>query len=269
MNDKPKILFVVEGQDDEAFVSRMCELFEFKASIYTVRANIYALYQKVKDDLFADTQQVLLEMRGHESDKSVLGQEYTDIFLVFDCDPHHTFGRDDANALPLKERFARNMGIIKKMVERFNESTDPQKGKLLINYPMLESFRDCDEFFDQKYADAEVKLEDVCVYKRKVGLRGLVRYHIRDYSRSNMLSLIKQNVCKLNKLLGGEFASQLYNVFLAQNSQIGVADSESTLINKRECISVLNTLLFFPIEYMGEKLYMEIIPPPTSNILLK
>ncbi len=32
------------------------------------------------------------------------------------------------------------------MTEYFVDETDPTIGKLYINYPMMESYRDCDEF---------------------------------------------------------------------------------------------------------------------------
>jgi len=72
MPESPKILFVVEGSTDAKLVNRIRELFNCSAAIYTINANIYALYLKVKDDPYADTLQVLKEMRNSETDKRIL-----------------------------------------------------------------------------------------------------------------------------------------------------------------------------------------------------
>ncbi len=37
------------------------------------------------------------------------------------------------------------------MVNYFVDETDPSIGKLYINYPMMESYRDCDTFFEEDY----------------------------------------------------------------------------------------------------------------------
>ena len=38
------------------------------------------------------------------------------------------------------------------MLDFFNDETD--QGKLFINYPMMESYRDCDAFFDENIEKA-------------------------------------------------------------------------------------------------------------------
>ena len=154
MSRLPKILFVVEGRKTErGLVSRMAEVFGLKAEVYSVNANIYALYQKVKDDPFAITVEVLSEMRNSESDREVLSQDFTDVFLVFDCDAQHTLDPHERDRMSDKEIALRNLDVVRQMAERFDDSTDPQKGKLFVNSPMVESFRDCDDFSEDAYAD--------------------------------------------------------------------------------------------------------------------
>lgn len=183
MDTPSKILFVVEGKRTERqLVNRLSEVFEVSSEIFAVRGNIYKLYQAVKDDPFSGIVEVLSEMTDCESDKAVLANVFTDVFLVFDCDAQHTMSPDEAHSMTARKIAVRNMGIVREMAERFDESTDPERGKLLVNYPMVESFRDCDDSI---------------------------------------------------------------------NDQREIAKKESDLVRQDSVVSVLNTLLFFPLEYFG------------------
>lgn len=55
------------------------------------------------------------------------------------------------------------------MAEYFVDETDPSVGKLYINYPMMESYRDCDDFFDENYKSTMVSLPAILSYKKDVG----------------------------------------------------------------------------------------------------
>ena len=252
MDTPSKILFVVEGERTERLlVNRLSEVFEVSSEIFAVRGNIYKLYQAVKDDPFSGIVEVLSEMTDCESDKAILANVFTDVFLVFDCDAQHTMNPDEAHSMTAREIAVRNMGIVREMAERFDESTDPERGKLLVNYPMVESFRDCDDFFDMSYADAAVAVDSLRSYKNHVATRRLVRFHIKDYSPTNLSDLIRMNVFKLNKIVRGSFGACPYGEFLSINDQREIAKKESDLVRQDSVVSVLNTLLFFPLEYFG------------------
>lgn len=231
----------------------MAETFGVMADVYSVNANIYALYQRVKDDPFAITLEVLSEMQNSESDKTVLSQKYTDVFLVFDCDAQHTLDREEYRRLSARQVALRNLGIIRHMAGRFDESTDPQKGKLLVNYPMVESYRDADDFFDGSYAERAVGVERLTEYKSAVGTRKLVRRHIDDYVREEFENLVRMNVFKLNALSNGVFRPFAYDEFLCAALQSRIAGLEAGLVEARGEIAVLNTLLFFPLEFFGNR----------------
>lgn len=262
MSKTQNILFVLEGRDAEkTLVKRLTEVFNFSGTSYTVNGNIYALYQAVKDDPYVNIVDVLKVMQNSESDKSVLSRVFTDVFLVFDSDLHHTQHPQDAHTLSQTEIVKRNMKIVVEMVSRFNESTDPSRGKLLINYPMVESFRDCDAFFDESYANARVDVRDLARYKNIVGHRRLASRHVKNYTRENFCNLIKMNILKLNQIVRGEFTSPTYDVFWEDSSQDVIARKETESIERHNCIEVLNTLLFLPLDYFGNKnnLFDEIV----------
>ena len=89
-------------------------------------------------------------------------------------------------------------------------------------------------------------------YKSRVGGRKLARFHLKDYTEGNFRDLILMNLCKLNKIMRDRFAPCGYEEFLSLNDQVQIAEAESTLVAERSILSVLNTLLFFPLEYFGE-----------------
>ena len=253
MSEVSKILFVVEGSKTErGLINRLSEVFGFSAELYTVNGNIYMLYQAVKNDPYAETVKVLADMANSESDKSVLSNVFTDVFLVFDCYAQHTMNKSEADTMSAHEIACRNMSLLCEMSTRFDESTDPLRGKLLVNYPMVESFRDCDDFFDALYASAEVHVDDLKGYKSRVGRKQLVRYHVNDFSKQNFQDLMLMNLCKLNKVFTDCFSAMQYGDFLRLNNQLEIAKAEFSFVKSRLVLSVLNTLLFFPLEYFGD-----------------
>ncbi len=86
------------------------------------------------------------------------------------------------------------------MTDYFVDETDPTVGKLYVNYPMMESYRDCDDFFDPGYAERKVALEDMSSCKSLVATRKLCRVHAKSFTRNQFSLLILQNLYKLNKI---------------------------------------------------------------------
>jgi hypothetical protein len=254
MRNEQNILFVLEGlKTEKKLVERLKAVFHFPGTVYTVNGNIYSLYQLVKDDPYVNIVDVLKEMKNSELDKEKLNRTFTDVFLVFDCDVQHTQFPREVELLSTTEIAMRNMKILVDMASRFNESTDPSRGKLLINYPMVESFRDCDDFLDMSYADASVNIHNLKQYKKIVGRRQLVRYHIKDFTLENFYGLIKMNILKLNKILRGGFEPMTYESFLQDSVQKVIAEKEAENIKDYDSIAVLNTLLFLPLDYFGNR----------------
>ena len=182
MDGTSRILFVVEGEKTERqLVNRLSEIFGVSSTVYSVKGNIYKLYQAVKDDPFIGITDILSEMEEcSEADRVILSKGFTDVFLVFDCDAQHTICPEESKCMTAFEIAVRNMRLVRKMAERFNESTDPERGKLLVNYPMVEAFRDCDDFYDESYSEAIVPVTELGEYKKRVAKRRLVRFHIKD-----------------------------------------------------------------------------------------
>lgn len=140
MSDR-RILFVVEGKRTEPrFLKRMHEiLLETKTeNIYSYGTAVYDLLERMipngqwDDDL--DVVSVLREKEGDGDQRAVLKNEFSDVYLIFDMDPHH-------------QKY--DHGILAQATHFFDDST--QNGKLYLNYPMFESVRHLKKHDDTDY----------------------------------------------------------------------------------------------------------------------
>ena len=143
------ILFVFEGKKQEPRLYKTMEYLFFNRQteneiIVSYCSNIYSLYQKMTEyDVFGASDSVALiqllkeEERAHPETTNVLQElsfsdEISEIYLFFDYDVKQT---DACNDLTIEEQHQR----IEELLHYFNDETD--KGKLYINYPMVESIR--------------------------------------------------------------------------------------------------------------------------------
>lgn len=254
MADRPKTLVIVEGKKTEPVLfRRMATVFGMDMDVYAVGGNIYAIYRILKSERFeANVKDVAAELSGSEADRAVLSQDFADTFLVFDCDPHHTDDRSEA-PLPIGRIVERNFGRILEMARHLDDSTDPTKGKLFVNYPMMEAFRDCDDFFDPAFERTDVPIREIASYKRRVSGRKLSRLHPGSFSRDQFERLLRMNAFKLSSLNGTGFGPVPYETFLRQSGCGPVAQRESELVRATGRMPVLCTSLFLPVDYFGNK----------------
>lgn len=155
------ILFVFEGKKQEPRLYKTMEYLFFNRQaeneiIVSYCSNIYSLYQKMTEydvfgasDSFALIQLLKEEERAHPETTNVLQElsfsdEISEIYLFFDYDIKQP---DAYNSLTIEEQHTR----IKELLCYFNDETD--KGKLYINYPMVESIR----YFKNSLPDNDYK----------------------------------------------------------------------------------------------------------------
>lgn len=144
------ILFIFEGKDDKTYYESIKRLFfteKFDTFICTYNSNIYSLYTKLKQHdtlngmLEVNTvsvfKEILLE-KGDETLKNIREDEVSEIYLFFDYD----FQEDSRTP-------QENNRILSEMLKYFTDETE--KGKLYINYPMVESLRYTKELPDNDY----------------------------------------------------------------------------------------------------------------------
>ena len=282
MSEKANILFIVEGERLEPeIIGRMAEVYGLQCKISSVRTNIHILYSLLKkDDGYSDVIPVLKEMlrkrleslgRGKtcaetsakikrtREDLEKLELSYSSVFLVFDGEFQHT----EVKGLQTDDRIARNYCELKEMFRFFDNETE--QGKLYVNYPMMESFRDCDDFFDNEFRDRFVSLDLLTKYKEIVSKRQLARVHINSITQQQFNKLVCMNVYKLNWPKSGKWRRMRYERFLETSKQASILELEYSFSKKLHAIAVLNTLLFFIIDYKGKDFYTKNIHE--NNIL--
>ncbi len=144
------ILFIFEGAKREPALYKTMKYLFLSDSlkddiIVSYCSNIYSLYQEMKElDAFdeevdaADIVSVLREHLANSKDqqeelRKIEGSNaISEVYLFFDYDIKRI---DEKNKLSIEEQ----NNQIKELLEYFNDETD--KGKLYIDYPMVESIR--------------------------------------------------------------------------------------------------------------------------------
>jgi hypothetical protein len=254
MPNPSKTLVIVEGFRREVdLVECMAKACGMTMDIYAVGGNIYAIYQALRREGFdANVKDIAAELTQNRRDKEILKNEFVDTFLIFDCDAQHTDGRHEKD-MPPEVLVARNMTRIAEMAPYFDNSTEPTKGKLFVNYPMIESYRDCDDFFDPAYERASVSIAQIGNYKQMVGRRKLCSHHLDKFTSSEFERLCRMNVFKLSSILGTGFQGMDYSRFLECASCTSVAEAETKAMQQTGLMPVLNTSLFLPLDYFGNK----------------
>ena len=154
-------LFVFEGKKTEPYIfDTLFRLFFANAEDKVVCSydnNIYELYNAMeKLDWEADIVRLIKEKNVERGDHSLDAYErvsdFSEVYLMFDCDFHHHW-------FPLDELTDK----LAKMLERFDNETE--NGKLFVSYPMVEALRYTKQMVDADYKDYVCKREDCSRFK--------------------------------------------------------------------------------------------------------
>ena len=241
------ILLIVEGEATEVEVfNKISALFfdkKTKLTFYPYKSNIYSLYQKIKDyEELTSTIEILKEIAPNKKMKSLLNINFSEIYLVFDFDPQEPAYSDTK---------------IKELVSLFNNETE--FGKLYVNYPMMESFRDHNNFDMLNYMSRMTCLEGLTSknYKEYIknsgynkNLNNLTIRHFRKFS--------KLNIAKANYILNNSKNIPDYADYYIISNQKAMLDKQISQKNANNEIFVLNTCMMFIVDYFGKKYYKDI-----------
>ena len=252
-----KVLLIVEGENLEPrFFSRLAGLFDLDVEIVSLRANIYRLYRKLKEYGFDYSVRVALtELIGTEEVAEILRQRFAYTYLVFDCDAQDSglpSKGDERNSL--EKTVAGNYRRLTEMVGYFDNETDPDRGKLYVNYPMMESYRDCDSFFDEGYAGNVIQINESLgrAYKQRVGQRKMASYRIDKLDRGAVSQLMRMQLFKLAKVLGRGWQAVGFDEYLRLRDQRQILSAQDEL-RKQGLMSVLNTSILLPVDYFEDR----------------
>lgn len=247
---RKNILVIVEGEKTESkFFETLAKSFDLNFDIYSLNTNIYFLYKKMKEiDFNGDIKDILSEI--HPEHKEMLDRNFAYTYLIFDCDAHHP-KKDDTRKL--KEIVLDNIDKLFEMASHFDNETDPTIGKLYINYPMMESYRDCDNFFDRNYEFSIVPIVDIVNYKKYVSKKHLCKIHIDKFNKEQFSLLILQNLYKLNKLFSYNWNKPSYDDYSRFSVSTEILVKEKLSVIEDGNISVINTFLFLITDYFGNR----------------
>lgn len=265
------ILFVFEGKDDKTYFESIKRLF-FPAKsdtfVCTYNSNIYSLYTKLKahdalkEMLEVDTVSVLKDIlleKGDETLKDIREDEVSEIYLFFDYD----FQEDSRTLEENDNRLSELLGY-------FTDETG--KGKLYINYPMVESLRYTKELPDNNYWQYTVTRQKCQEEKFKHQVHefslygGSLEYLVltikpaddetkiqqkANTAKTNWLHLVTMNTSKANYICNdkNELPDEV-------NSQQDIFDSQlSKYVNTEKCkVAILNAFPLFLFDYFGKKI---------------
>lgn len=257
VSEPVRMLIVVEGDKREKpFLKKLMELYGINAELYVFHANIYNLYQAMERIGFnGDLRDVLAElpcMQGQDLE-TLRHTKFAYTYLIFDCDAQHTMNEEKDKSRPIDEIMRENFGRLEKMVAYFIDETDPSVGKLYVNYPMMESYRDCDDFFDINYRNAQVCIDDIKNYKKITGRRRLANLRVDRFNKENFSDLLRMNIYKLNAMLGSGWVYPPYKEYQELSKQVKIALYQKELTTVTRCMDVLNTTLFLLADYYGNR----------------
>lgn len=182
-----------------------------------------------------------------------MNQKFPYIYLIFDFEYQDKLYKD-------------KFPILKEMLEYFDDETE--NGLLLINYPMIESYRDfkspinIDEYREKHFSlNPEVyrtlyNMQNKIRYKGVVEKRGTC-IRIDDYTKELFNSIILQNIMKINYICSEKYLKPNYNIFIEQVYGIKVLEKQFEKINKEQsmyvlCCGILITVIFFGENYFDK-----------------
>lgn len=253
-HSKNKILLIVEGAKAEPnLMNRYKEALntdELSIEIISFKTNIYVLYQTIKKLNYdfnnidtTDTLDVLKDIflhQGRMEEAEQLNAQYPYIYLLFDLD------LQDSHRPNKKE-------IVKEMMDYFSDETD--HGLLLIDYPMVEAFRDYHKPApDPLYKERSISIHELTNYKHIVKERGNTS-KLYFFGKKAFIAILKQNLMKANQIVNSAYTLPNYEDF--QKFTIGkdIFQNEFQIIEKEEKIMVLCTALFIYPYYFGKEYY--------------
>lgn len=265
------ILFVFEGKDDKTYFESIKRLFFLAKSdtfVCTYNSNIYSLYTKLKSHdalnemLEVDTVSVLKEIlleKGDETLKAIREDEVSEIYLFFDYD-----FQEDSRTLE------ENNNRLSELLDYFTDETG--RGKLYINYPMVESLRYTKELPDNNYWQYTVtrqrcqeenfkhQVHEFSFYKSNLEYLVLTIKSAdddakiqqkADTAKTNWLHLVTMNTSKANYICNdkNDLPDEVNNQLDIFNSQL------SKYVNTEECkVAILNAFPIFLFDYFGKKI---------------
>lgn len=247
------ILLVFEGEKTEPSIFDNIQKVFFNRSpgrrIYACfGANIYQLWQELKNDPDFDTIIKLQELAKNKDELSELNRNNVgEIHLFFDFE-----GRILAD-----NQIDKYCTIICEMLIIFND--EYEHGKLWISYPMAEALKHAHKDLEKCFNRCIMKNTNSSNYKKHIGTM-LDYQDVRKYTYSDWQRLIFINIEKAYCLIALKYQLPEYHVIDGLISQIKIFKFQmDRFILPASSVVVLSSFPFFLLYYFGEEQYKDII----------
>lgn len=239
-------LILVEGKrKDSALMERLFEVYfpNTEKNIVAYETNIYALYGQLISEYSDGFSDLLMHLRSREPDeerKKIFDKRYSEILLVFDFDP--------------QDRYYESTKL-QNMMAYFNEATNRLRGRLYINYPMVESFchigswNESRETFNARFVE-KAELENK-QYKSRVNTESCCT-DIRKFNKEEFNAVIDLNLAKVSHLLGNPSSSAFE---CDANILRRILEVECNAWEEKSIVYVLNTCVLYIYEHYPKKFH--------------
>lgn len=247
-------LFIVEGKKRERdivnkLITKVISDNDILVHPFSVGCNIHMLYQKIVEmGGFVNIRDVLLTLSNvSDEDKALLNgdMKFAYTYLVFDMDLQH-------HGINTEFRISKGLQDIKEMLSYFNDETDDTVGKLYINYPMVESYKDHNSDVSN-FLHRTVPLEDCVRYKQIASQRGDNK-NFSEYAKDDVSLLIHLNLAKAGYITC-DTIDPSYETYINQITQMDIFKAEESMTLGTKSVSVLNTLMLMPVDYIGKRYF--------------
>lgn len=244
LENKKNILFIVEGDGAEStLIHHMNRVLKLTDEYEVVAYNtvIYELYEELVSDPDLELL-LLLKEKASLEDRVKFSVKYTNIYLIFDFDPHH---------------HKYDIDNLKSMLVKFKDSTNG--GKLYINYPMVESYKHLKQMPDLGFLKRTVSKLEVLEYKALVGTFPSYR-NLSKYTYTTVRDMLIHHATKYyfigtkNKVIGDienyvdDNQSYAVKCLEIQNQQYNM-----------DKLYVINTSIFYALDLSPKKLYNQLL----------
>ncbi|WP_213519889.1 hypothetical protein [Paenibacillus montaniterrae] len=232
-----KVLLIVEGAQAEKKLMRHfyslysisnIEIVSFETNIYVLHRHLQQFYSTNTGHIDYDAIDIVLVINEYlklEENNKFNRTDFSDILLIFDFDPHD-------NLFDFK--------VVKELLLHFNNSTE--NGKLYINYPMVEAYKDIVNNFDHFQA-SKVQLTDIRRYKQLVGSRS-VYTDLRKIDAETGNTIIQFHLNKLENITNKQLMDE--DIYSA------LGELQNYTLQTEHAVFIINTCLIYFIEEYGE-----------------
>ena len=252
-------MFVFEGEIIEEQIFKSLEKIFFppsngqqiRKSFY--KAEIYQLWNEVKDDADLDILEVLKE-RPDSDIKDLTRKDVSEVHLFFDHDGHS----HSEKMSPEKYNEMTN-----KLLDTFND--EAERGKLWLSYPMTEAIKHCKNNPADCFKDALLYISDNTNYKEIVDeishYKDIKKYDKNTWRYLTMIN-IQRTFCLVNNIYDEDVSYQKIKPWFEQNVIIVKLIQEKQyekfiLPHDNNQVVALSPFPLFLVYYFGEKYFNE------------